>query len=62
MVQFFYITQADYDNAKAQNKIVNDHLYFIQNGKCLYRGEELIASSGEADADLIALEDAMEVA
>ena len=59
MVQFFYITQSTFDGLNVSNKLVEDHLYFIENGKRLYRGAELIASSGEADADLQALEKAI---
>lgn len=59
MVQFFYVTQAAYNSALTNNKIIDDHLYFIHDTKCLYKGKVLIASSGEADADLIALENAI---
>ena len=59
MVQFFYVTQAAYNSALTNNKIIDDHLYFIYDTKCLYKGKVLIASSGEADADLIALENAI---
>lgn len=59
MVQFFYVTQAAYNSALTNNKIIDDHLYFIHDTKCLYKGKVLIASSGEANEDLIALENAI---
>ena len=58
MIQFFYVTKSQYETAKSQNALNSDYLYFIKDGKTLYKGTELIASGDNSSvaAELDALE------
>lgn len=39
MFDFYTLSQADYDTAKAASKLNNDHIYFIHDTNKIYKGE-----------------------